>query len=287
MAGGLDVILTEPITFDMGGRVVHSPMVHASIGGVRTKLILDTGASDHVLTMDLARGAGLQLGEDEPGFDHEGAAVPSVMIGDVSAELSGGTVSLRGVPAFEGPPAFTDGGIGGFLAPQSLHPGGWVVVDLAASELVLLRGDTAQVSGWLTGRQPSIELLTLERVPAETLVVSGAIEPFASVPTMLNTGSTGTEFAASAVPGLRGRRSEGTGFGVSGASVDGEEARDQVLRIGGRALPVPALLIREPMPPPPGMVGMDLLAETVLAVSSSLTDPVLWLIPQTLTYRHN
>ena len=279
MATGLDVVLAEPITFEVGDTVVHSPMVHASVGGVRTKLILDSGASDHVLTLDLARRAGLESGADEPGFDHIGASVPSVMLGAVSVEFSAATLALTGVPAFEGPSAFEKWGIGGFLSPQSLHPGAWVVIDLAGNELVLVRGGTPEITGWLTSCWTNFELLMLERVPAETLVVPGAIEPFATVPTMLNTGSSGTEFASSAVPGLRGPRSEGSGFGVSGASVDGEEAKDQVLRIGDRSFSLSVLLIRDPMPPPPGQVGMDVLAGTILAIGPDAAQPVLWLIP--------
>lgn len=276
----MDVLLAEPITFEVGDEVVHSPMVHASVGGVRTKLILDSGASDHVFTMDLVRGAGIAVGAAEEGFDHVGASVPSVMLGDVSIELADTTLDLNGVCAFDGPRWFEECGIGGFLSPHSLHPVAWVVMDLAGNELLLVDGDIQEISGWLQSRLPQFDLLPLERIAAETVVVPGAIEPFPTVPTMLNTGSSGTEFAASAVPGLRGTRSEGTGFGVSGSSVDGDEARDQVVRIGGRGFPLAALLIREPMPPPPGQVGMDVLAGTVLAVGAHPAQPVLWLVPE-------
>ncbi|MBW3537832.1 MAG: hypothetical protein KY395_08760 [Actinobacteria bacterium] len=275
----MDVLVAEPITFDVGDKIVHSPMVHASVGGIRTKLILDSGASDHVLTFDVVRRAGLKEGAAEPGFDHAGASVPSVMLGDVPVGLSDTTLDLDGVCAFDGPAVFEDWGIGGFLSPQSLHPSAWVVMDLVSNELLLVDGEPSEIIGWLKGRSRGFELLSLERVPGETVVVPGAIEPYATVPTMLNTGSTGTEFAASAVPGLGGTRSEGTGFGVSGASVDGDEAKHQVLRIGGRAFPVPVLLIRESMPPPPGLVGMDVLAGTILAVGADPAHPVLWLVP--------
>lgn len=275
----MEVLLEVPITFEFGERIVHSPMVHATVSGVRTKFILDSGASDHVFTMDLARRAGLKTGEAEPGFDHVGAPVPSLMLGDVSVDFEGTTLVLAAVPAFEGPPAFAAEGVGGFLSPQSLHPIAWVVMDFARNQLVLVAGGAPEVVRWMEERWPAFEVMSLERVAAETLVVLGAIEPFAGVPTMLNTGSSGTEFAAAAVPGLRGTPSEGSGYGISGSSVDGEEARDQVLRLGGRAFAVPVVLIRDPMPPPPGQVGMDVLAGTVLAVGALPTQPVLWLVP--------
>ena len=278
----MEILLAEPITFEVGDRVVHSPMVHADVGDVRTKLILDSGASDHVFTMDLVRRAALDTGAGEEGFDHAGVSIPSVTLGRVSITFAGAELALDGVFAFEGPPSFKEEGIGGFLSPQSLHPSAWTVMDLAANELLLVEADLTELRGWLRERCPDFDLLPLERLADETgtLVVPGAIAPFANVPTMLNTGSTGTEFAASAVPGLSGVRSEGTGFGVSGSSVDGDEVRDQVLRIGGRSFPLSVLLVRDPMPPPPGLVGMDVLAGTVLAVAAEGARPVLWLAPR-------
>ena len=277
----MEVLLAGPITFEVGDRVVHSPMVHAAVGGVRTKLILDSGASDHVFTMDLVRRAGLTTGEAEAGFDHVGAPIPSVMLGRVPIAMADTALALDDVCAFDGPPGFEEGGIGGFLSPQSLHPTAWTVMDLAGSELLLVEGDPPEIGRWLEDRLPGCELLSLERLPDETgtVVVPGAIAPFATVPTMLNTGSTGSEFAASAVPGLTGIRSEGSGFGVSGSSVDGDEVRDQILRVGGRSLPLSVLLVRDPMPPPPGQVGMDVLGGTVLALGPDSAHPVLWLVP--------
>lgn len=277
----MEVLLAEPITFEAGDKVVHSPMVHARVGDVRTKLILDSGASDHVFTMDLVRRARLEVGDAEEGFDHVGASVPSVMLGDVRIKFTATTLDLTGVCAFDGPPAFEQWGVGGFLSPQSLHPKAWVVMDLAGNELLLIDGEVSELRVWLNERLPGFELLSLERLTDETgtLVVPGAVEPFAPVPTMLNTGSSGTEFAASAVPGLGGVRSEGSGFGVSGSSVDGDEASDQVLRIGGRAFPLSVLLIRDPMPPPPGLIGMDVVSGTTLAIGPDPAHPVLWLVP--------
>ena len=277
----MKVLVVEPITFEVGDRVVHSPMVHADIAGVKTKLILDSGASDHVFTMDLVRRAGLTPGEAEAGFDHVGASMPSVTLGRVPITLAGMEVALGRVYAFDGPAEFRAWGIGGFLSPQSLHPSAWAAVDLVDNELLLIDGATSDLSSWLQEQRPGFELLSLERLADETqtLVVPAAIEPFPTVTTMLNTGSSSTEFAAAAVPGLTGVRAEGSGFGLSGASVDGEEVTDQVLRVGGRALPVSVLLIRDPMPAPPGLVGMDVLAGTILAVHGDRRHPVLWLVP--------
>src|SRR5687768_7147579 len=76
-----EIIFRTPITFDVGDRLVHSPMVHVAVKGVTTKLILDTGSTDHVFTMDLAGRAGLDAEPCEPGTDHAGAPVPSWTLG--------------------------------------------------------------------------------------------------------------------------------------------------------------------------------------------------------------
>jgi hypothetical protein len=278
MTGGVDVFLTAPITFEVTDDVVHCPMVYATVGGVTAKFILDTGASDHVFTMEFARSAKLKSEPGEPGFDHAGVEVPSFTLGDVAAEFAGMTLELKGAFAIEGPTPFEDWGIGGFLSPHSLHPGAWVVIDLVAAELIVATAESPPMSAWLKRRHPSMDLLLLERVAGETVAVMGAIEPFATVVTMLNTGSSGTEFDVAAVPGLRGAPAEASGFGLSGSGIDGEEVSGQSLRLGGRLFPLSVLLIREEMPHPPGLVGMDVLAGTVLAVGSLPGQPVLWLV---------
>jgi len=275
---GVEVLLATSITFEAKDDVVHCPMVHATVEGLTAKFILDTGASDHVFILEFARRAGLKAAAGEPGFDHAGVEVPSFDLGDVAADFAGTTLELKGVFAIDGPAAFEGWGIGGFLSPHSLHPAGWVVIDLVVGELILATADSPHMAAWLKARHPGIDLLPLERVAGETVVVRAAIEPFATVATMLNTGSTGTEFDVAAVPGLGGSRSESSGFGLSGSAVDGEEVSGQVLRIGDRLIPVPVLLVREQMPPPPGQVGMDVLAGTVLAVGALPDQPVLWLV---------
>ena len=159
-----------------------------------------------------------------------------------------------------------------------MHPGAWIVIDLVADELILATADSPRMATWLKARHPSMDLLSLERVAGETVAVPAAIEPFGTVVTMLNTGSSGTEFDVAAVPGLLGAPSEPSGFGLSGSGIDGEEVSGQSLRLGGRLFRLSVLLIREEMPPPPGLVGMDVLAGTVLAVAASPHEPVLWLV---------
>ena len=93
----------------------------------------------------------------------------------------------------------------------------------------------------------------------------------------LNTGGRGTEFAASAVPGLgAGAAMRRIGGGVSGADVVAASAGRQTLVVDRRELPVTSLEVRSTMHDPQGIVGMDVLGGTVLAVAADPARPVRW-----------
>jgi hypothetical protein len=110
-------------------------------------------------------------------------------------------------------------------------------------------------------------------------VVSAAISPHPDLPTLLDTGGRQTEFSSDAVPGSAGGASERLGGGVSGADVLGARAGAATLVVAGRELHVPSLAVRTAMHEPRGLVGMDVLRGTVLAVAADPGRPVLWQIP--------
>lgn len=273
------VLLDVPIRFDVGDTVTHAPMVEVVLAGRPTRLILDTGSTDHVLTIEVVRSGGLPHEPGEPGTDHAGSSVDSWFVGEAAAEIDGVTFDLHDVVAITGPGPFAGWGVGGFLSPQHLHPTAWAVLDLRADRLVLVDGDDASVVAWLHDRTPDLAVLELARDPSEaTPVVQAAIEPFEPVATMLNSGGRGTEFAASAVPGLVGIAEDEPGKGVGGSAVLGEVVEGQTLRIGAARFRVPRLLVRESIDTMQGLVGMDVLRGTVLAVSADRARPIVWLV---------
>jgi hypothetical protein len=277
------ILLRTPITFEVPGHATHAPMVHASVNGVATKLILDTGCTDHILTMELVSRAGLPAEPGEVGTDAAGAAVESWSVGSLPFTIGDLTLPLHNVVAFHGPEPFEGWGIGGFLSPQHLHPTASVILDLAGSELSITDGDPAEIGAELIGQHPELRPLWLGREPGDTTVqIRAAIEPFAPVVTMLDSGGKATEFADSAVPGLGTDILEAGGRGVSGTQVHGSVVTDQVLRIGDATLPLPRLFVRpSSSAAAPGLVGMDLLRGTVLMVGADLDRRVLWLVPRT------
>ena len=282
------MVLEAPITFQAGDTTVHSPMVQVRVGDVETKLILDTGALAHVLTIDLAGRAGLPVQEAPPGTDFTGSPVPSWNIGELAIDVAGSTLVLHDAVAIEGPPPFAGWGIGGFLSPQLLHPSALAVLDLAAGTLLLVDGETPAVLAWLDVRYPAHRGIDATREPSHTLTVRAAIEPFDDRLAVLDTGSFGTEFEPGAVPGLgQGVAAAPSGFGVGGNPIETVRVTDQVLRVGGTTFPLPVLELRD-LPTPEGFEGMerpeasigtDVLGGTVLAIGRPGAGVVRWLVP--------
>src|SRR6266545_2122966 len=125
------LLLEAPITFRVGDDVTHAPMVEAVVGGSPTRLILDTGSTDHILTTELADRIGLPRSAGEPGTDSAGASVASWALGELQVQVAGLSLALHDVIGIAGPAPFEGWGVGGFLSPQHLHPTAHVVLDLA------------------------------------------------------------------------------------------------------------------------------------------------------------
>ena len=259
-----------PITFETeDGTSVHSPMIHATVGGIGTRLILDTGSTDHVLTKELIDRVGMDIEPAEDGTDHAGAAVPSWSVGALEVRIAEQPFALRDVVAIAGPPPFAAWGVGGFLSPQHLHPTARVLIDLLNDRLVVVESSGADVDAWLIAHVPSLRPIVLDRIADEpTVAVPAAIEPFATVSTMLNTGGRQTEFASAAVPGLRGTADGRGGTGVGGGRVVGSDVGERVLLVGDARISVPRLVVRDEMDDPPGLVGQDVLRGTALICSA-------------------
>jgi hypothetical protein len=253
----------------------------ASIGGsAPARYVLDTGSDVHLLNEDLADELRLTKDPGEEGIDHAGNTVPSWSVGDVDATVGGLEARLRNVVAIPAPPPFRGFCIRGILSPQNFHATAWTVIDLVADELLLLETkDDDEAADFLRARSPSLELLTLARdagFPA--IVVRAALDGCAAMPTLLNTGGKATEYSAAVLPSLRPERVGRLGGGVSGADYSGGSVGRRDLVIGGRRVTVPNVNVRDQMHEPQGMVGMDVIAGTVLTCAADIARPVFWQI---------
>jgi hypothetical protein len=270
--------LDVPITFEVGdGEITHAPMVHATVHGTPTKFIVDTGSTDHILTIELARELGLDAEPGEEGIDSTGASVASWLLGTVAVEIGPRRFDLHDVVAITAPSPFPGYGIGGILSPQHLEPGAWAMLDMAGERFMLLDADEADLTSWLTARAPTLQLLSLPRAAGDTtILVEASVEPNEPAVTMLDTGGKRTHFTAVAVPdGGEGPQAM-TGRGVGGGASYGTELAARTLLVGGARLPVRSLIVGPEMDGRDGLVGMDVLRGTVLTVSGDPDRPVLW-----------
>ena len=275
------VLATAPLTFDVAsGGTSHAPLVMASVGGAPpARFVLDTGSEVHLLNEDLVDELALTKEPGEEGTDHAGNTMPSWSVGDVPGVVGGRDLLLRDAVAIPAPPPFPGFGIRGILSPQILHASAWAVIDMMASEMLLVEATEEQAADFLRARSPALELLTLVRdVDFPSLVVNAALDGFAEMPTLLNTGGKATEYSAASVPGLLAQAVGRLGGGVSGAEYLGGSVGRQELVVDGRRVMVPNVHVREQMHDPQGMVGMDVLRGTVLVCAADLSRPVFWQI---------
>ena len=170
-------LLRVPIRFKgTDGSELHAPMVEATVGGVRTLLVLDTGSDTHLLNKELVDQIGLAVEPGETGTDHAGTEMPSWTVGTVSADLAELTLPLTDVVVIPAPPPFPGWGIGGILSPQRLWPKAHAVIDMVNDELVLLESDEPSAHGWARDRHLRLRDLVLDRVDGErTILVSAAV----------------------------------------------------------------------------------------------------------------
>ena len=151
----MEILFDEPITFvGADGQSTHAPMVHATVGGEATRLILDTGSTDHILSIELANRIGLSAEPGEEGTDSTGASVPSWTLGEVPVLVGETGHTLANVIAIKAPGPFEPRGIGGFISPQHLVPDAWMRLDLAGDRFMALSGAEAEVAAWLAAQAP-------------------------------------------------------------------------------------------------------------------------------------
>ncbi len=274
-----------PLTYAIPDGETHAPMVEATVAGMATRLIVDTGASDHVLTTEFAERARVAMTPGEDGTDAAGNNLLSWLVGRLDVAMGSNDLTLENVQATAGPPPFSAWGIGGFLSPQNLHPSAAIVLDLAAGRLAVDDEAPDRVADRLVAAHPRLEPVWLERIPDDTtILVRVAVDSGERVVTLLDSGARGTSFAASAVPGLTVTGAAGSD--TSGRAIGGEQMTapfvlGKSLRVGGARLPVDRLFVPPAMPGEiDGLVGMDVLRGTVLLLWADPARPVLWLVPR-------
>jgi hypothetical protein len=194
------------LEFALGNKPFPLPIVHGTVAGVPTLILVDTGANAHIISSWLARKAQLTTkGFGDVGVDHTGHAIetrraphPQVHI-DNWGDLPDEPMLVTDVPE-----AVTRLGIGAFLSPQQLTSDDFsIVLDFQKSEMrQMRRGDTLDsTAGSALALDPPRQCFDKDS-PLQGLayVLRGKIEG-QDADLMLDTGAHHSDLLASSKPG--------------------------------------------------------------------------------------
>lgn len=117
------------LRFDIDGEDSGIPLVDVVVGGQPTTLIVDTGATHHVIASWVAGQIGGTTTSAGNGMDHAGKSIALTQLEGVDIVVSGwGSAGANGTLVAPLPPGLQSQGIGGVLSPQALAKDGRAVV---------------------------------------------------------------------------------------------------------------------------------------------------------------
>jgi Aspartyl protease len=248
------------------------PVVHATVRGVDTALIVDTGASHTVVDTWLLEQLGVRLVEAEDTEEgHAGERVTAYRAEAPKLAVAGlGSTAPAEVLGVKLPLVFRHLGLGGVLSPQSLASAGeHVVVDLVGRRLRI------EPAGGTRGSRPFGEA---EPCPVGTAGAMSAVflvdAQVSGHPARLvvDSGAAQTDLLVGSKPGqaLVGRSTEGSPSFTVGGRVQARRLRGARLEIGQVATTVELALMPGSSTgacPRDGHLGLDVLRHCVLRLA--------------------
>jgi hypothetical protein len=138
------------LEFAIGNKPFPLPIVHGSVGGVPTLILVDTGANAHIISGALARKAQLTTKSfGDTGVDHAGRSIDTRRATHPHVHVDNwGDLPDEPVLVTDVPDAVTRLGIGAFLSPQQLaSDDASIVLDFQKSEMrQMRRGETLETT---------------------------------------------------------------------------------------------------------------------------------------------
>ncbi len=249
------------------------PVVDAVVGGQPVQLIVDTGASGHVIAAWVARRIGASLVKLKgSGTAHGGEAVALSRLDGVNLTLSGfGKVDVPSLFVTEVPDELRRHGMGGVISPQALVTGGHgVVLDLVQGELT--EWEQGVVEEMIRpGAGPMVEVQRCAGGGAGALLVRARVEG-QEVGLQLDTGSSTSSISRTTALGKRLSKlatSRTKQLTASGAHTV-PAVPDARIEVGPHASKVRLdLSARPPGICGDGYMGMDVLRRCVLFLAGS------------------
>lgn len=191
-------VLEIPFDYAVKDEVIpRNPVVQATIQGRRILLVLDTGATGHVLNKELSESLGLKRAQsDAVGHDHFGNNVDIGELLPVQIELGSWKMEAAPIFAIPRPKPLLKRGIFGTLSPQKILASGVVVLDQPSKKLLILQPAPANINEWLAARFSGYDFVEMERPGnSQEMLVQASLPGRAEVSVLLDTGSAMTEFS--------------------------------------------------------------------------------------------
>jgi predicted aspartyl protease len=268
------------LQFELRGHAFPLPLVHGTVAGVPTWMLVDTGANSHVIAGWLARKVGLPLQRlGDVGTDHVGRTIPTFRVDHAGVVIDGWG------PLADGPVLVTDVpepierlGIGAFVSPQSLAGGAAVILDFPAKEMRLAAYDETQAElvrlgqGDLLSPNGGVACEDTESpIKGLAYVVPATIEG-QSVTLLIDTGAQRTDLLGSSRAGRmltpHSVPNKEQMFAASGR-VRTRTLKGAQVTVGGRSIHTDIDLMPgapDPFCPRDGVVSMDVLSACVLVL---------------------
>jgi hypothetical protein len=239
------------------------PVVVASIEGVATKLVVDTGSSHLIVTAAFLKRIG--LADLAPGAHRRPLRV---RLGDFEFTVDR-FFSIGDAPHFDSK------GWDGLISPQRIDPSAYVVADFANQRLLAVPGhQRSDVWAYLRSRYPERTVHTLPWLGRDfgTILTKGRLGSREEVLIDIDSGN----FITSFVPGYVGAglptRDGPRAVDVAGEVSTMQIADDQMLGIGTLQMPGMSVGVREKAGRLPnglewkGSVGMDVLGRAAMVI---------------------
>jgi predicted aspartyl protease len=241
-------------------------------------MVLDTGATRHVLADWAAREAGVATQASKVDLaDHTGKRLP-VLEADASAlRISGWGQLARSPSLLVGslPDALRRLGIAGIVAPQLLGGDGAVVLDMPKGEMIAMSRDAARDAYATAGKELARAgaLRTCVTTGGGTLFVARAQVGGQPAELQLDTGAADSDLKEGSPPARRlaGRAVSGEKIHTAAGTFVARKLAGVRVVVGEVAVDTDVMLApAEPRPtcPRDGFLGMDVLHDTVVVLAA-------------------
>jgi hypothetical protein len=273
------VLINVPLAHDSLTGNVSTPLLHGTVKGHDIRFLIDSGASESMLTASFARSLGLAISRADAFAT--GAGDSSVVVGfvpDITATSSSQTIIhwQRG-PVIEVPPDVEAMGIGAILSPQTLGPpNSMTILDFRNDRLAVETGSLTPNDRFGPAKSLAPDGLRVcrlgERAKKYLLHatignVSGWLE--------MDSGASETHFLRDSVAGAgmkTSRRKSAAQIAVVGGIVPSVRADPIDLRMGELHLLISPLIVaaqEDPQCPAMGVIGMDILRSCMAIVDDN------------------